>query len=94
MTKPSRIIHVLPDTELSRILDEAADEVLILAMEGRRYRLIRDDQPAKRRERPRRRRLQPDRVLDIIGIGASAEDTNIARYKDEYLAEAADRRDR
>lgn len=31
---------------------------------------------------------EPDSILNLIGIGDSGEPTNIARFKDEYLAEA------
>jgi hypothetical protein len=35
---------------------------------------------------------QSDSILDLIGIGASGEPTNIARHKREYLAEVGHRR--
>jgi hypothetical protein len=35
---------------------------------------------------------QPDAILGIIGIGASAEPTDVARRKHEYLADAFDTR--
>ena len=34
----------------------------------------------------------PDGILNIIGIGASQEPTNIARHKRAYLADALDPR--
>jgi hypothetical protein len=93
MTAPVKTIHVLPDSELFRILEAAAGEEIVLEKEGVHYRLVPDDLPLASEPKPRRRKLDPDRVLDIIGIGASAEDTHIARFKDDHLAEAADRRD-
>jgi hypothetical protein len=37
---------------------------------------------------------EPDSILSIIGIAASAEPSDIARFKDEYLADAYDYRKR
>ena len=47
----------------------------------------RDETPA----RPRRRQpasAAPDAILNIVGIGESAEPTDVARHEREYLAEA------
>ncbi len=53
--------------------------------------------PAHRRT-ARPRRVRPpaarDPILDIIGIGASEEPSDIAAHKHEYLAEAFDRKGR
>lgn len=38
--------------------------------------------------RRRSRRPAPDAILNIIGIGASAAPTDVARHEQEYLAEA------
>ena len=35
-----------------------------------------------------------DSILSIIGIGSSGEPTDIARFKDQYLADAYDHRKR
>ena len=35
---------------------------------------------------------EPDSILSIIGIATSAEPSDIARYKDEYVADAYDYR--
>lgn len=43
-------------------------------------------QPVQARRQPRSEKR--DAVLNIIGLGASAEPTDIARHKPEYLAEA------
>lgn len=37
---------------------------------------------------------EPDSILSIIGIAESAEPSDIARFKDEYLADAYDYRKR
>jgi hypothetical protein len=37
---------------------------------------------------------EPDSILSIIGIATTAEPSDIARYKDEYLADAYDYRKR
>jgi hypothetical protein len=37
----------------------------------------------------RRKRRNPERVLDIIGIGSSGG-SNVARFKDDYIADAVD----
>lgn len=39
-----------------------------------------------------RGRRQPERILNIIGIGASGEPTDVAQHKDVYLADAAEHR--
>jgi hypothetical protein len=40
----------------------------------------------------RKHRRDPKRILNIIGIGASAAPTDVAEHKDEYVAEAAEHR--
>ena len=47
--------------------------------------------PPRFRRRPAAN-AAPDAILNIVGIGASAEPTDVARYEREYLAEAAERR--
>jgi hypothetical protein len=91
ITEAARVIHVEPDSELGLLLDEANDTNVLLEMEGVRYRVNRVPEPPVA-PGARRRRLEPERVLDIIGIGESAEETNVALFKDHYLADAADRR--
>jgi hypothetical protein len=41
----------------------------------------------------RRKRRDPNRILDIIGIGASGG-SDVANFKDDYIAEAVDHRGR
>ena len=91
MSNAVRIIHIEPDSELGLLLDEVEETDAVLEKEGVRYRLSRID---ARGARGQRGRLQPERMLDIIGIGASPEGSNIARFKDQYVADATDQRER
>lgn len=88
MPRISKTIHIDADSELGQILDEAADTPLLLEKEGVHFRLDRFDavEPGRRASR---RRLAPERVLRIIGLGVSTEDSDIAHFKDRYLADAA-----
>jgi hypothetical protein len=43
MAATTKTIRVLPDSELARLLEEAADGPLLLEKDGVRYRLDRDD---------------------------------------------------
>jgi hypothetical protein len=47
---------------------------------------------AARRSSRQRKRLEPERILDIIGAGASGKDSDIARHKDQYIADAVNHR--
>jgi hypothetical protein len=83
-----KTVHVEAGSELGQLLDAAAEKDILLEMRGVRFRLNRVD--AKRPAgAPRGRRLVPERVLNIIGIGASANGSDVARLKDQYIAEAA-----
>jgi hypothetical protein len=91
MVAAPKTIHVQPKSELGRLLDEAAETEIILEKEGVRYRIVRVT--TRRRPTPRRhKRLEPERIFNIFGIGSSAEGSNIARFKDEYIADAVDHR--
>ncbi len=95
MASPQKTIQIEPGSEVSKLLEEAAESALILQANGTRYRVnrIAAPAPAPPDGAPRsRKRLEPERVLNIIGIGESAEESDIARFKDQYLAEAADHR--
>jgi hypothetical protein len=85
------------DISTSADLRRLAEEV---ATSGTSRVLVRGDEelaivtplPAAGRRSPRpRKRLQPERVLDIIGRGASGG-SDIARFKDDYIADAVDHR--
>lgn len=89
MSNAARIIHVESDSELGQLLDEVEERDIVIEKDGVRYRFSRVE-TADARSRPAR--LQPERVLDIIGIGESSEGSNIARFKDKYVADATDHR--
>ena len=84
-----KTVHVEAESELGQLLDEAAQKDILLEMDGVRFRLNRVDSPAPASTPSRRRRLAPERVLNIIGIGASAHGSDIANLKDRYIADAA-----
>ena len=85
-----KTVHVESDSELGQLLEAAAEADIVLEKEGVRFRLNRvDTAEPVRRAAPRRPRLAPERVLAIIGLGASAEGSDIAHRKDQYVADAA-----
>jgi hypothetical protein len=75
-------------SELDEILDAAIEADILLEGQGVRFRLSRVESDAAR-EAPRRRRLAPQRVLNISGLGASKRMSDIANLKDQYIADAA-----
>jgi hypothetical protein len=84
----SKTVHVEADSELGQLLEAAAEADILLEKEGVRFRLNRVDVvdpvgPTGGRG------LAPERVLRIIGLGASVEGSDVARLKDHYVAEAA-----
>ncbi len=91
MTHESVTITIDPESELGQVLDAAADTEIFLEKEGVRFRLDRVDTPPplRRADRPQR---APERVLAIIGRGASAHGSDVARLKDQYFADAAAKR--
>ncbi len=89
MSNAARIIHVESESELGRLLEEVEEREAFIEKDGVRYRLSRVDTAGTASQDAR---LQPERVLDIIGIGESSEGSNIARYKDQYVADATDHR--
>jgi hypothetical protein len=84
-------IQVEPGSELDRVLESVPDTEVVLVKAGVHYRLSRVD--PRGGERAESASWASERVLDIIGLGASAEGSHIARHKDAYLADAADHRD-
>lgn len=88
MPGAARTIHIEAESELGQILETAADTDVLLEKEGVRFRLNRIDTVESSR-RDGDRALAPERVLRIIGLGASTQDSDIARLKDQYVAEAA-----
>jgi hypothetical protein len=86
-------ITIDPDSELGQLLDASGEADVLLEKEGVLFRLHRVDAPAPVRRAGRRPRLAPARVLTIIGRGSSAHGSDIARLKDQYVADAAASRD-
>lgn len=84
-----RTIHVKPGSELDRLLEDAGKAAIELERRGVRYRLNRVEPSTKSDERLSPEPAQ-DSILNIIGIGASDEETDVARHKHEYLADAAE----
>ena len=54
---------------------------------------VRGEDTAAEIKPRQRRRLQPERILDIIGTGSTAEPTDILNHKREYVADAAEHRE-
>ena len=93
MSEALRTIHVDPGSEIDRLLDEAAETDLLLEKEGVHYRLNRvrvSDETRTAQREPTR--LHPERALNIVGLGESEAGSDIAQYKDRYVADAADHR--
>jgi hypothetical protein len=84
-----KTVHVEAGSELGQLLDAAAKKDILLEMDGVRFRLNRVDAATPASTLRRRRRLVPERVLNIIGLGASADGSDVARLKDQYIADAA-----
>jgi hypothetical protein len=84
-----KTVHVEAGSELGQLLDAAAEKDILLEMDGVRFLLNRVDAPTSASPPSRRRRLVPERVLNIIGLGASAHGSDVARLKDQYIADAA-----
>ncbi|HVX28935.1 MAG TPA: hypothetical protein VHA53_00540 [Nitrolancea sp.] len=84
-----KIIHVKPGSELDQLLENADDTPIELEKNGVRYRVNRVE---PRTESTEQSADSPhhDSILNIIGIGASDEETDVAQHKHEYLADAAE----
>ena len=92
MSTQQETIQIEPDSEIGKLLEKAADSAQILESNGARYRVQRLAARPSTNGPRRRKRLEPERVLNIIGLGESSEVSNIARFKDKYVADAADHR--
>jgi hypothetical protein len=95
MADTSKTIFLEPDSELARAIHAAVDLDIDVFVEtdGMRYRLNRIDvetDPEDEWHRPEG--FDPKRVLNLIGIGASADETNVAEFKDQYIADSIDHR--
>jgi hypothetical protein len=84
MSSPTKTIHLEPGRDVESLLKEADDAPVEIEAGGSRYLLTRLEDA----ETDEGDYEQPDTILNIIGIGASDEPTNVAEHKREYLAEA------
>lgn len=92
MATSRKHLNVEPDSELSVVLRQAAvaGEPVFVDTGETVYEL--DVFPAPELGDVVAESTEPDAILGIIGIGSSAEPTDIARDKDRYLAESFDPR--
>ena len=89
MPATPKTVHVESGSELGQLLDAAAEKDIFLEMDGVRFRLNRVDALTPASTSSRRRRHKPERVLNIIGLGASAHGSDVACLKHQYIADAA-----
>lgn len=92
--RPSEF-HLSPDDELVIALKRAArDHQLVLVNTGEEVIEIGavSTRPAAGEDAGDAE--EPDAILELIGMLESREPSNIARFKDEYLADAIDPRPR
>jgi hypothetical protein len=91
MSSSVQSIDVSESPELLELAEDVQQSgVARLLMNGEKELALLS--PVDRHDTKRRRKSKTesrDSLLDIIGIGASEEPTDIARFKREYLAEAA-----
>lgn len=90
MLSEALTIEIDPAGELAHALDAATASV-ILVHEGVRYRVIREDDADdldNATSAPTAASAEDDPILRIIGIGRSTEPSDIARFKDQYIADA------
>lgn len=84
MNSSTKTIHIEPGSDAESLLKEADKAPVEIEAGGSRYLLTRLGDTPEDERAPE----EPDSILNIIGIGASDEPTNIAKHKREYLAEA------
>lgn len=93
MVVATKTILLESDSELARAIQVAVDSRAEVFVEtnGVRYRLNRVDAETDLDDEWRPPEgFDPKRILNIIGIGASVEETNIAEFKDEHIADSID----
>ena len=96
MAAQSNVLHLSPDDELVVVLKLAArDHNLVIVDTGEEVIEIGSvsTRPADG-ERDENEDEEPDAILELIGILESREPSNIAEFKDQYLADAIDPRPR
>ena len=82
MPELARLVDEVRSTGASRRLRQGDEDVAILSPAPT---------PTRKRTGTPRTQAPPDAILNIVGIGESAEQTDIAQHKRAYLAEAYDR---
>ena len=93
MAESRTVVYISSESELGRALREAAaaGEPIVIDTDDAQY----DIHISVRRDAERPRTTdEPDAILGIIGILESAEPSNVAHYKDQYIADAIDPRSR
>lgn len=66
MVARTRVIHIEPDSELGRVLDEADESEVVLEKGGRRFRLVHQDSPIDVDERAARAWAALERSFGIL----------------------------
>lgn len=84
MNSSTKTIHIEPGSDAESLLKEADDAPVEIEAGGSRYLLTRLEDTEEGEDDPE----EPDSILNIIGIWASDEPTDIANHKLEYLADA------
>jgi hypothetical protein len=87
------LVDISSSPELLRLVEE-------IEQTGAEFVLVRGDEelalvtqlPMATTQATRSRSRQPERVLDIIGIGASDHGSDIANFKEQYIGEAVEHR--
>jgi hypothetical protein len=93
MAESRIVVHISSESELAQTLREAAatGQPIIIDTDDAQYDIdiyVRWD--AEHSGAPD----ESDAILGLIGIAASSEPSNIALYKDQYIADAIDPRPR
>ncbi|MFN8559253.1 MAG: hypothetical protein U0531_18580 [Dehalococcoidia bacterium] len=90
MAREAQTVDITSSPDLLRLAHE-------VQRSGRRQTLVQGDEVVAELVPPRRKPARApkapadaphDPLLDLIGIGASAQPTNMAQHKRDYLAEA------
>jgi hypothetical protein len=93
MESQIKTIHIESGSDLARALEQILDRDCIVEKEGIRYRITRLDADHGDELAHEREAIADSRgVLEIIGLGDSNEETDIAANKDKYIADASDHR--
>ena len=81
-----RLVEEIEETGIGRILVRDDQEIATVTP-VQPHTTMPGDQ-----NQQRKRHHDPERVLNIIGMGASTEPSDVASHKDAYLAEAFEHR--